>query len=294
MTKKSSLFVTFFVISSFIFSFSGCRLNKLVADNMTATMDDQKESFYREASVAHAMAGAPALLKLLDGFIISSPENPDLLIRAAELNCGFAMLLIEQEDPEWASALYKRGFDYVDKVLKARLPGYKDAVTIDDFVAALAKAKKKDIDAVFWAGDCLGSYLNLNLSDPEVMGDLPKVAAFAQRALELDETYFFGGPHLFLGFLYGAVGESVGGNPEASRMHFERAFEITEGKFLLSKVFFAKSYCVQTQNRELFEEVLEGVIDYPDYPDSEFLLVNVASKKQAEALLDRADDLFLD
>ena len=47
-----------------------------------------KESFYREASVAHAMAGAPALLKLLDGFIISSPENPDLLIRAAELNCG--------------------------------------------------------------------------------------------------------------------------------------------------------------------------------------------------------------
>ena len=219
MTKKSSLFVTFFVISSFIFSFSGCRLNKLVADNMTATMDDQKESFYREASVAHAMAGAPALLKLLDGFIISSPENPDLLIRAAELNCGFAMLLIEQEDPEWASALYKRGFDYVDKVLKARLPGYKDAVTIDDFVAALAKAKKKDIDAVFWAGDCLGSYLNLNLSDPEVMGDLPKVAAFAQRALELDETYFFGG-HLFLA-LYGAVGVIGRWKSEASRMHLK-------------------------------------------------------------------------
>ena len=89
------------VLAASTFLLAGCQWNKLVADNLTATMDDQKRSFYEEPSVAHARAGAPSLLKLLDGFLVSSPDNPELLVRAAELNCGFAMLLIEDEDPDY-------------------------------------------------------------------------------------------------------------------------------------------------------------------------------------------------
>lgn len=290
MTSRISIAVV--VAASFLTV--GCQWNKLVADNLTATMDDQKRSFYEEPSVAHARAGAPALLKLLDGFLVSSPDNPELLVRAAELNCGFAMLLIEEEDPEWASALYQRGFRYAEKLLKARLPGYSDARNIDDLVAVLAKAGKGDVGPIFWAGDCLGGYMNLNREDASAFAEMPRVLAFARRAMELDENYFYGGPHMFLGFAYGALGASIGGKPDDSRMHFEKSFAVTNGRFLLAKVYFAKTYCVQVQDRALFEETLQEVIDAPDDLAPEFQLVNAASKQMAQRLLDRMDELFLD
>lgn len=272
---------------------AGCQWNKLVANNLTATMDDQKQSFYEEPSVAHARAGAPALLKLLDGFLVSSPDNPELLERAAELNCGFAMLLIEDEDPELASSLYQRGFRYAEKVLRQRLEGYGAVKTIDDLVAVLAKAKREDVGPIFWAGDCLGGYMNLNREDASAFAEMPRVLAFAKRALELDEKFFYGGPHMFLGFVYGALGASIGGKPEDSRAHFEQAFAVTDGRFLLAKVYFAKTYCVQVQDRELYETTLQEVIDAPDDLAPEFRLVNAASKRMAERMLGEIDDLFL-
>jgi hypothetical protein len=272
---------------------AGCQWNKLVANNLTATMDDQKQSFYEEPSVAHARAGAPALLKLLDGFLVSSPDNPELLERAAELNCGFAMLLIEDEDPEWASSLYQRGFRYAEKLLRQRLEGYESAKTIDDLVAVLGKATKDDVGPIFWAGDCLGGYMNLNREDASAFAEMPRVLAFAKRAMELDEEFFYGGPHMFLGFVYGALGASIGGRPEDSRDHFEKAFAVTDGRFLLAKVYFAKTYCVQVQDRDLYEATLLEVIDAPDDLAPEFQLVNAASKQMAQRMLDEIDELFL-
>jgi len=290
MTRKARLFILAASISLLAI---GCQWNKLVANNLTATMDDQKRSFYEEPSVTHAKAGAPALLKLLDGFLVSSPDNPELLTRAAELNCGFAMLLIENDDPEWASSLYQRGFRYAEKVLAQRLEGYKGARSIDDLYAVLAKAEKDDVAPIFWAGDCLGGYMNLNREDASAFAEMPRVIAFARRALELDENYFYGGPHMFLGFVYGALGASIGGKPEESRAHFEQAFAATDGRFLLAKVYFAKTYCVQVQDKDLFESTLQEVLDAPDDLAPEYQLVNAASKQMAEQLLDSVDELFL-
>ncbi len=288
----SILFRVVLIAASTVF-LVGCQWNKLVANNLTSTMDDQKQSFYQEPNVTHARAGAPALLKLLDGFLVSSPDNTELLIRAAELNCGFAMLLIESEDPEWASSLYQRGFRYAEKVLAKRFEGYRSAQTIDDLVSVLGQAGKDDVAPIFWAGDCLGGYMNLNREDASAFAEMPRVIAFAQRAMELDEKYFYGGPHMFLGFIYGALGASIGGKPEQSREHFEKAFAVTGGKFLLAKVYFAKTYCVQVQERELFEATLLEVIDAPDDLAPEFQLVNAASKQMAERLLEEVDELFL-
>lgn len=278
-----------------LFAFTGCHWNKLVADNMSATMDDQKDSFYRETSIPHAKAGAPALLKLLDGFVISSPKNPDLLERAAELNCGFAMLLLENDDPEWASSLYMKGHHYAMRALAVRAPEVVGAMNgePEKLVAELDKLGPEMIGPVFWAGECLGGHMNLNRDDVAAIANMDMVVAFANAAQRMDPTYFFGGPEMFLGVLHGTLGEEIGGKPELSKQHFEQAFKVTEGKFLFAKIYFAKTYCVQTQNRQLFEETLNSVMDAPDDLAPEFGLVNAVSKVLAEELLDTVDDLFL-
>lgn len=292
MSRFNAVIVSLALLSAL----SGCQINKLVADNMSASMDDQKESFYREKSVRHAREAAPAMLKLLDGFIVSSPENYDLLIRGAEMNCGFSMLMIEGDDPEWASVLYMKGYDYAVRALKHRVPDI-DAVLAaggeDRLKDALAKLDQKAVPEIFWAGLCLGSHMNINLDDVSAMANLSRVLTFIDRALSLSPDFFYGGPEMFLGVYYGTLGEMLGGKPDLSKKHFENAFQISKGRFLVARIFFAKTYCVQIQDRGLFERTLNEVLDAPDDLAPELALVTAAAKKQAEVLLEKADELFL-
>ena len=292
MSRKLSVFLAIAVLTLF----SACQLNKLVADNMSASLDDQKASFYQEKCLRHAREGAPAMLKLLDGFIVSSPDNYDLLIRAAEMNCGFSMLMIEAEDPEWASSLYMKGYDYAVRALKHKIPDIDEALAAggeNALAAALAGEGPDAAPAIFWAGLCLGSHMNINLDDVSAMANLSRVLTYINRAIDLDPAYFWGGPEMFLGVYYGSLGVMIGGKPELSRKHFENAFGISGGRFLIAKIYFARTYCVQVQDRELFKKTLNEILDAPCDIDPDLALVTAAAKKQAAELLENVDDLFI-
>ena len=291
-----SAFRLFIVLMVAVFGLTGCQINKIVADNMTATMDDQKQSFYREKSVRHAREAAPAMLKLLDGFIVSSPENYELLVRAAEMNCGFSMLMIEGEDPEWASYLYMKGYDYAIRALKHKVPDLDEALAFsgeEKLREVLAREDADSVGPIFWAGLCLGSHMNLNLDDVAAMANLSRVLTFVSRALELNPGFFFGGPEMFMGVYYGTLGTNIGGRPDLSLAHFNRAFELSDNKFLIARVYFARTYCVQVQDRSLFETTLAEVLAAPDDLEPSLFLVTMAAKQQAAQLLEKVDDLFL-
>ncbi len=277
-------------------SLSACQINKMVADNMTLSMDDQKTSFYHEKNLRHAREAAPAMLKLLDGFIVSSPENEDLLVRAAEMNCGFSMLMIEPEDREWASDLYMKGYDYAIRALEHSIPDIQDILREggeEGLKAALAEQGPDSAPSILWAGLCLGSHMNINIDDVAATANMSRVLAFMDRAVELDPTYYFGAPDMFLGVYYGFLGVSLGGKPDLSLEHFNKAFAVTDGRFLLAKILFAKTYCVQIQDRALFEKTLNDILATPNDKAPEFALVTAAAKKQAAVLLAQVDDLFI-
>ena len=273
---------------------SGCSFKTMVANKMPDTMDDQSLSFQREKSVRHAREAAPAMLKLLDGFILSSPDNPELLIRGAQMNCGFAFILIEDDDPEWASILYKKGYEYARKALAQDVPDLDTLLKgpMDPLISALKKLDRDRVRSVFWAGNCLGGYVNLNREDTEAIAEIPKALALVQRAVEMDEAYYFAGAHLFLGIYYGSLGVSIGGDPAKSRHHFDRLLALTKGNFLLGKVHDARTYAVQQQDRALFEKVLTEVMDTAIDPDQDLTLPNAVARKKAAALLKQAGDLF--
>ena len=54
-----------------------------------------------------------------------------------------------------------------------------------------------------------------------------------------------------------------GGDPDKARHHFNRAIEITGGKFLLAQFLLAKYYAVPAQNRELYEKTLNDILSAP-------------------------------
>ena len=110
---------------------------------------------------------------------------------------------------------------------------------------------------------------------------------------DLNPSFHYAGPHLFLGAFYGGRSKILGGNPEKSRHHFEKALELTENKYLLTRLLFAKTYAVQNQDRELlFKLQLQTVLQAPTDLLPEQRLANQVARKKAAKLLEQIDELF--
>ena len=112
---------------------------------------------------------------------------------------------------------------------------------------------------------------------------------FVARA---DSTYYFGGADLFLGTLDGSRPKMFGGDPARSRRHFERALRINGGKFLMTYIYYARSYAVQTQNQGLFDSLLTIVDSASTDILPEARLANTVAKQKSGMLRAKESELF--
>ena len=151
---------------------------------------------------------------------------------------------------------------------------------------------ERDVPALFWTAYAWGSIINLKQDEPRHLVNLPKVDLMMRRVLELDENFFFAGPHFFYGVYYGGRPESLGGDAKKAKLHFNRAIELTDGKYLMTKFLLAKYYAVAVQDRELFEQILKEVAATPRDIFPEQGLANELAKRNANLWLGRADELF--
>jgi len=111
------------------------------------------------------------------------------------------------------------------------------------------------------------------------------------RVVELDESTEDGGAHLYLGVLFTQRPASLGGKPEQAREHFERAIELSQGKNLMAKVYYARQYARLVFDRPLHDRLLgEVVAADPEAPG--LTLSNTLAQQQARVLLADADDYF--
>ena len=145
---------------------------------------------------------------------------------------------------------------------------------------------------MFWTAIGWGSYIGWSLSEPSALADLPKVEAMMDFVLDKDSAYFYGGAHFFLGTLYGSRSKTLGGDPDASQQHFERCLKINGGRFLMTYVYYARSYAVQTQNPELFERCITTVDSASINILPQARLSNAIAKKKAQLLRSRMKELF--
>lgn len=163
---------------------------------------------------------------------------------------------------------------------------------LDDFKLALNKFGKKDVPALFWAAFNWGNLINFSKDSPEAIVELPKVEAMMRRVLELDDTYNYSGPHLFLGAFYASRPPMLGGQPEEAKKEFELAIEQTGGKYYMAKVLYAQFYAVQTQNKGLFESLLKEVASADPAAMPAQRLANEIAIRRAQILLQKEKLFF--
>jgi hypothetical protein len=84
---------------------------------------------------------------------------------------------------------------------------------------------------------------------------------------------------------------ALGGDFEAGQAHYERALSLSDGKDLTVSVDYARYYARTLYDRELHDQLLKSVISAEPTHDG-YTLFNILAQREAQELLDAADDYF--
>lgn len=270
-----------------------CSINTFVIRQTGAILDYGVIALYEETDLKLAEQALASDIKLLEGMIIGDPENDHLLLLTTQALSGYALGFAEDEDRERAKVLYLRAKEYGLRVLRMDDDfANADSGTIEEFSGAVKELDEEYLPALFWTAFTWAGWINLSLDNPRALIELAKVQALMQRVKDIDETYFFGSAELFFGSVWGMKPRMLGGDPEKAKACFERNLEITEKKFLLTYIYYARFYAAKTLNEELFDELLAVVETTPADVLPGYQLLNMIAKKKANFLKQQKDELF--
>lgn len=287
LLKFASLF------SLLMFLPAACGTSKTMTVASTATLlEEVAKASYKQTDLRLIREGMPSYLMLIDGLVEAVPENKKLLITAAQSYASYASAFIQDEDKDYAVTLYAKARSYALRALEQN--GFENPVfrEFDDFESGLQEMDKQDVAYLFWAASCWGSWIGVNRGSMEAMAELPRVVAMMKRVLALDEAFYYGGAHLFMGILEASKPRIAGGDLNLARDHFLKAIALGEGKFLMAKVYFADYYAKRAFDRELFMTTLEDVLKTPADIEVELTLLNSAAHNKARKMIAEADDYF--
>lgn len=287
--KKRLLTAVFLILPLML---NGC-VQTIAVRTVGGIMDYGFEAFFEESDLELAETALAGNLKLIEALSKADPGNEKLLLLCSEGYSAYALSFIEDKDKERAKVFYMRGKNYAmevlskDKDFRSDLDG-----DIDGFRTYLTHLPDDKLPALFWTAFSWGSYINISREDPAALADLPKVNAMMDAIVEREPGYFFGGAYLFLGAINGSLPTMFGGDTAKSRMYFEKALAITGETFLLTHVYYAQSYAVQVQDKQLYLYLLHHVLEFPLDSAPKIRLPNAVAKRKATSMLAAADELF--
>ena len=295
------------LLAAFALSGPACGFKKVATKASAQIFYDATPSIDSEDDVELAEQASLGFLKMLEGFYLQNPKDKQVLLLLTKAYAAYAFGFTENDilankggnqaaynlAMARAKRFYTQARDYGLQLLSLN-PAFAKAKegTLEDFQKSLKSFGRADLEKLFWAGFAWGNYLNFNKDSTDAIAEMPRIEAVFNRILELDERYYFGGPHLFFGAFYGSRPKLLGGDPEKSKMHFDKAIAITDGKYLMGPVNEAQYYAVQVQDGALYTSLLSGVLAADAAALPEQRLSNELAKRRAKILLDKKS-LFL-
>lgn len=271
----------------------GCALIRKGAARVISPMATQlSDGLMHQSDVDLVREGAPAFLLMLDALAEAHPDNPAVLVAAADAQMAYATGFVDKEHKARSKAMYLKAKTYGLRALanNRRFARAKEG-SLDAFVQSLRVFKKKDAGALFTTASAWVMWIIASSDSPAALGEMPKVLAMMDRVQELEPGIREGGVDLFYGIYYTVLPLGGGRDLEKARMYFERSMAISGPDYLLSRVTFAEFYARYAYDQELFERSLNQVLA-AEPQEPRFTLMNSVAKTRARDLLAQVDDLF--
>jgi len=275
--------ITFLLLMTAVLG--ACSMDQMLVRASKPLIEGGIHAMNKETDLKLAEESIPTNLNMLEGMISIDPENASLRVYAAQAYYGLGYGFNEDNRPARAVNFYLRGLKHGLHALA--INGYSNIrnCSMEELEAMLKDTDEDDVGALFWAASNWAKWIDQNRDKSESLIELPKPTALMQRVLELDETFYYGGAHIYFGVFYGGRSPMFGGDFKKSEAHFDRAREITHGNLLVADLLQAQYLSRQTMDQEDFHNRLTKIIEAPDdlYPD--LALLNQIAKRKATMLL---------
>jgi hypothetical protein len=235
--------------------------------------------------------GAPAYLLAVDGLIEGAPEDREFLLSGSRLYGAYASAFVEE--PARSRRMWDRALGYARRALCGELHDVCVATAgpFEEFSASLDDVGAGELPTLYGFGVAWAGWSQAHAEDWGVVADIPKVEALMERVVALDDVHDGGVAHLYLGVFYTQRPASLGGRPDRGREHFERALEISRGRTLMAKVYYARQYARLVFDRSLHDRLLYEVME-ADPREPGLTLGNTLAQIQAAELLEDGDEYF--
>jgi len=285
---------------------AGCSIKKIAVNKVGDALAGGGTTFSSDDDPELVRAAIPFSLKLMESLLAESPKHQGLLFATASgfTQYGYTFVQLDAEEIEdsnlatskemkaRAKRLYLRARNYGLRGLEVKHAGMTNALRQDP-TQAVSATKKSDVPLLYWTAVAWAAAISVSKDDPELIGDLPIVAAMIDRALALDEGWDHGAIHSFL-ITFQMSRQDVPGDAEArARKHFARAVELSNGQLAGPYVALAESVSVKKQDAAEFKKLLEQALAIKPDARPEWRLVNLIMQRRARWLLSRTDELFL-
>lgn len=290
---------------------SGCSLQEITVNQTADVLWKGRTALESEPDAQFAREAMPASLKTLETFLESAPENRKLLRMLAKGYFSYSFAFLEEDIMRMRAA--GASGEEIDQVMSRAVTHYLKShryglrllddekfekaatdLNLKKVKAQLGDMDEEDVPGLFWTAYGWGSAANLAQSNTDMVAALPIVDAIMKRVVELDADFFYSGAPLFFGVYYGSRPPMFGGNPDLAKKYFEQAMKQDGEKNLMIPALYARFYATApgVQDRELFERLLNEVLeaDAEKYP--KLRLNNEVAKRRAEFWMENVDELF--
>lgn len=272
-----------------LLNLSGC--SALIGNAISGLADSLTEAILNNPDIDTVREGVPAYLLMVDALVLTTPDNADVLLAAATLYGAYAGGFVDDEAR--GRQLTTRSLDYALTALcrQDKTACHLRAMPFDEMVTWVASVPARHTDLLYAVSVAWAGWIQTHASDWNALAELARVKLLMGRVLALNETLDYGGPHLYHGVFETLLPPALGGRPEVAKAHFDRAIELSEGRYLMTKVMYARQYARLLYDRDLHDKLLnEVLVADPEVPGA--TVVNKLAQEQAKILLETAEDYF--
>ena len=219
------------------------------------------------------------------------PTRADIQIKLAYGHYLLANAYLKwDEDDDAVLASLDRGIAAGERAVKLACPNFAAKIRNGErWSDAIPVVRSEGLPAMYWYATNLGMWGIIDgLASTLSLRD--RVTAIINHCRRLDEGFFYGAPHRYLGVLMTFV-PFPGGDLPAAKRHFERSLKIAPG-YLGTRILYAEYYATKSSDKALYVKLLNEVLASPDDVIPELAPENRLAKRAATTMLAKVDEYF--
>ena len=289
--KKYFVIIYWLLLCLLIFSFLSCSSQKLkIQEAQSQNVEflvQQAKQLWQQRSDTNSVRKANYILGLANNV---ERNNKDI-VNIYSQSLFFQGMFLEYDKIK-KDSLFLKGAEVAkysilnDSLFKTN---FNETIGDDDFkmLSALSVAPKELVPGMYWWATNKLWYLN-NKPAIERINHRELLEVIMHRIIALEPDYLYGGPYRFFGIFYSRI---PGVEITQSKRYFEKAIS-SYPNYFGNKVQMSEFYHQKAENKNLFQNQLNSIINIEPTIDPEIIPENVFYQKRAVLLLDQKETLF--